>query len=168
MNVVGQPIEHRRSLLDLTNDRVAASTKETAHAPVAMVMVEDQEPGRRPAEQATATLRDAHRFDLFGRHAVLAHEACPVVLGSSGVGVGSAPLTQAGIALGPVLRAVPPRSGIGAVPAIGPAVPARSREGGQREFAGAVGTAFRHAPIMPYQPCHADVLLELANREDAG
>lgn len=164
VNVGGESIKERWGLLDLTDDRVATPAQQAADSSAAVVMVEDQKSGGYHAEEAPPALPDPHRLDLLRGQLVLAHETRAPVFGTGSFGISSAPATQAGVASWSVLHAVSPRSGIRAVPAVGPDVPTGSGEGVDRKILRAVGAAFGHAPIVPHQPCHADVLLELANR----
>jgi hypothetical protein len=166
--IVHEPSDQYRREFDLPHDRVAAATEQPANCSRLMVMVDDQIASRGVTEDAPTVLRLAHGVNLGGGESVLPHQPCAQILCPRSLGVRSAPLAKSLVpapSVGDPVGAVPLAS---AGAALGPAAPPVG-EVGIGKFAGA-DAAGEHDPIMPRgtdtqpdQPCHADVLLELAN-----
>jgi hypothetical protein len=163
MNVIRQPIHDRRCLLDLADDRVAASAEHSANQAGDVIMVHDQEACGQPANETTPVLGSTHRFHLVRSEAVLAHKSGSQICGLRCRRIGCAPSTKASVTPSAVLNPVAAASFIGAGTTVRTEVLPGLREGVYREVSVAVCAPLRHVAIMPYQPCHADVLLELAS-----
>lgn len=171
--VLADPVKDDRRQLNLTDERVAAPTEEPAHTTSVVTVVHHEIAARGIAEQASTSLGLRHRLNLLGREVVLPHQAGAQVLGPRSLGVRPTPLTEALIPTSLVGLPVPTAAFVRARLAVGPQVLARLREGLKRQVLTTV-CASLHAISMAYQhgnvwrldqPCHADVLLELANRE---
>lgn len=170
--VLDKTLDDQRRQFDLTHDRVAAAAQHAAHRARVVIVVDDELASGRVAEQAATTLRQAHRFDLGRREAVLPHEACADVLGPRGFGILPAPLTQTFVSTLAVRDAVCPVPFAGALAALAAGL-APVGVGGLGEISCA-DSAVQHESTLPRstdtrldQPCHADVLLELANAEES-
>lgn len=166
------PVEDDRVCFNSTKERVARRAERTAHSPRRVAMVHEQF-AFDAADQAPAILRSLHRRHIVGGEPVLAHIPGPEVLRSSSIGVGSTPFLKTLIASSLVFLRVLPRALVRAVLAVGPEVLARLTEAIDGKRLAAAGARLgRHRFSVACQrdntrelgqPCHADVLLELAN-----
>lgn len=172
--VCAQALDEQRRELDLPNDGVAAAAQKTAHTTRRVAVVHDQGTSGRVAQEAVAVLRLVHLIDLLGSESVLALQPRPKVLLSSSLRVGPSPLSQALVPPLAVGLSVVTVMAARAVAALASAQPPFG-ERLVRQVARALA-AVGHAPIVPCgtntptldQPCHADVLLELANQAEVG
>lgn len=170
--VLADPIQDDWRQFDLPHDRVAAPAQQAANAAGLVMVVDDEVSRRRLTQQASAVLHFAHLLDLLRREVVLPTKACSEVLLPCSFGVATAPLSQTLVSPLAVRLTVFAVAAARAVTALGPGQPPR-RELGVGEVP-AADTACSHASIMPCstntrpldQPCHADVLLKLANGDD--
>lgn len=169
--VLADPLKNHRSQLDLPNKRVAASAEEPADASCVVTVINHEVTIGGTTKQASTMLRLRHCVNLFGREVVLPHQARPEILRLRGLGVRSTPLAETLVAASLVRLSVSAAALVRARLAVGPEVLARLREGRKRQVSSAVRAAL-HVLSMTYrrdnvwhvdQPCHADVLLELAN-----
>lgn len=167
VQVVAQPFKDTGSQFDLAHNRVATTAEHPADAPGLVAVVNDERPGVGPAQQAPTPLSLDHGLDL-GRHdLVLASEACPQILRPCGLRVAAPPFAQ------PFIPTLPIGLTVGTVPvADAGAALSASLTPVRESFVGTVGLAdstdhqmsIARLPDMD-QPCHADVLLEIANAE---
>ena len=170
--VCAQSLHEQGRELYLTNDGVATATQKAAHATRRVAVVHDQGASRRVAQETATVLRLAHLIDLLGSEPVLARQSRPKVLLSSSLRVSPSPLSQTLVPPLAVGLSVVTIAATRAIAALAPAQPPFG-ERFVRQVARALA-AVGHASIMPRdtntqaldQPCHADVLLELANRVD--
>lgn len=162
--------------LDPAQEGVAGWAQQPAHLAGAVVVV-DEQIALNAADQAPAVLSDAHGRDVLGGESVLAHQACPQILGAGGLRVVRPPLSEPLVAPGLVVSPVPPTAFVGAWFAVGAHVLARlaERREGQVLLAVDAPLGLSHDSSFAYQrgnvsdldqPCHADVLLEIANRNE--
>ena len=166
-----QALYEQRRHFDLADDRVAAPAQQTAHSARRVAMIHDQGTSGGVAEKATAILRFVHLFNMLGRESVLPLEPGSEVFLPGGLRVGLPPFPQALVPPLAVRLAVLTVAATRALAALTPAQPPI----GERVVGKITGAllASGHIPIMPRntstqpldQPCHADVLLELANAE---
>lgn len=171
--ILVDPAENDRSSLHLSNNGVTATTEEPSHATTVVAMVHNQIPVGGIAEKATPSLGVGHRTDLLRGQLVLPHQSRPEVASLGSLRISATPLSQALVTARFILLRVLPSSFIGAAFAIGPKVLARLRELIQRQRLAAAGaglclhpfsmTCQRDIAFGLDKPCHADVLLELAN-----
>ena len=167
--VCTQTLHDQGRKFDLPNDGVATAAQETAHATRRVTVVHDQGASGRVAQEAAAALCLVHLIDLLGSESVLALQPRPKVLSSSSLRIGLSPISQALVPPLAIGLSVVTVAAARAVAALGSAHPP-FRERLVRQVAIALPAA-SHAPIMPRdtntptldQPCHADVLLEIAN-----
>lgn len=133
------------------------------------------------ADQASTTLCDSHCFNIFGCQPVLALQAGTEVFGSGRIRIGPAPFSESFVAASFVLLRVLASLGVPAPLAIGAQTNSvlRARFGvlGQWQVLVAFAASFSsHVSSIACardtasgehadQPCHADVLLEIANGE---
>ena len=151
---------------DAAQERVARRAECSANGTRPMVVVHEQVAGYA-ADQAPTVLRGLEVIYLLGRQTVLALVAGAQILRLRGIGILPAPFTQTLVApftVGYAVGAVPSAR---AFPTFGALLPPLG-EVPVWEFAGAEA-ARHHGSTMPRgtdmleQPCHADVLLELAD-----
>ena len=170
--VADQTLYQQRRHLDLADDRVAAATQQATHSTCRVAVVHNQGASGRVAQEAATVLRLVHLVDLLGRESVLPLEPGTKVLLPGGFRVGLPPLPQALVPPLAVRLAVLAVAAARALAALASAQsPIGERIVGQ--VAGAL-PASDHTSIMPRstntraldQPCHADVLLALANRSE--
>lgn len=157
-----------RRKFNLANDGVAAAAQQPTNRARVMVVIDHQFARGRVTEQAPPTLRIAHRVNLGRRKPVLAHQSGAEILRLRGFRVVTSPFAEALVPTFPVGRPVLTVPRAHAHAALGPRT-TPGREGGFGELVGA-DSASDHVATMPCgtdtpldQPCHADVLLELAN-----
>ncbi len=162
-HVLTHASEDVRIRFNPAQERIARRAKRPANRPGRMVVIHKQD-ADHSADETSIVLRVLQLNDLFRREAVLALAAGAQILRFRGLRILLSPLAQAFISSLSICQSV------GAVP-VARAVPAFRtplapfREGRVRQFLG-TDAACEHASSMPRdtsQPCHADVLLELAN-----
>ena len=169
IEVADQTLDQQRRHFDLADDRVAAPAQQSAHSARCVAVIHNQGTSGGVAEKTAAVLRLVHLVDLLGRESVLPPESGPKVFLPGSLRVGLPPLPKALVPPLAVRQAVLAVASTRALAALAPAQPPI----GERvvgEIAGALLTS-GHAYIVPRgtntqaldQPCHADVLLELAN-----
>lgn len=173
--VLTDPIEDRWSHLDLADERVATPAQESANAAGVVTMIDHKSAVGRVTEQTSTLLRLGHDLDLLGGEVVLPHQAGAQVLRSGRLGIRPSPLSEALVPPGLVGLSVAAAALVRARLAVGAEVLSRLREGLKRQILTAVRASL-HALSMTCQrgnvarfdqPCHADVLLEIANSEPA-
>ncbi|MFA5712349.1 MAG: hypothetical protein WDA30_27635 [Mycolicibacterium sp.] len=176
--VLANALDQEWHQLNLADDRVAAPAQESAHSAGVVAVVDYQVAVRRVAEQATPILRLAHGLDVLRRQPVLPHQPSAQILSPRSLGVGPTPFSEALVAPRLVRLPVLPAAFVRARLAVRAQVLARLRERGQRQILPTVGAPARlHVFSLAWsrdsatqarrpldQPCHADVLLEVANR----
>ena len=165
--------EDVRSAFDLAQEGVARPTQQPPHAPSVVAVVDYQRSVGTLAEQAPPTLSGRHLVHLLRCEPVLPSQPRPLVLGFGGLRVPASPLSEAFVPSGLVGLRVRPTPLVRALLAVRAEVLARAAEvlGGLR--LPAVNTRLRlHLFSITVRragaglldaPCHADVLLELAN-----
>lgn len=169
MDVITEPFEDHRSDLDLADQCVAAPTQQPTNTTGLVAVVNDQQPVERIAEETPSALRDSHCLDLVRGQSVLPHESRTEILGLGCIGILTPPLSEPFVALRSVVSAVLAVPAAHTRPAF-PALPTPLGEG----FSELVRLADSadHSPSIALlhgtafgldQPCHADVLIELAN-----
>ena len=167
--VRAQSLHEQGREFDLPNDGVATAAQKAAHSTCGVAVVHDQRAGGRVAQETPAVLRLVHPIDLLWGESVLALQSRPKVLPSSSFGVIPSPLSQSFVpplAIGLSVVTVAATRAVAALPTTEPPF-GESLVG---EFARAL-SAIGHASIMPRDtntrpldaPCHADVLLDIAN-----
>lgn len=169
--VLVNAVEDDRTLLNLTDQRIAAAAEQPAHSASLVTVVNHQRAIGRAAEEALAALGDGHRFDLVRRQPVLPHQPRAKITGPSGVRVAPAPFSKPLVAPLLISLRVLPGALIAAALAVRPQVPPGLRELVQGQRLAALGARLHAFSVTcrcdnarPLdQPCHADVLLELAN-----
>jgi hypothetical protein len=161
-------VEQARGQLDLPDDGVAATTEHPPHAATYVAVVDNQDTPVRTTEQAPPTLGIDHRCGFLRSELVLPCEPSALVLRSRRLGVAPPPRSKALVPLGLVGLAVLTVPDAHARPALSsPTTPVRVRRIGLFDLADSTD----HVPSIARlhgtvdQPCHADVLIELANRE---
>lgn len=169
MDVRPQPVEQSWSHLDLPYDGVTTSAEQAPH-PLSVVAVVDHElAGAGLAEQALAALRLPHRHHLIWCEVILPGEPCPQVFSPRRIRVLSAPLAQPLVPAAPVglsVSTVPVADTRTAFPAS--ATPIGVIGIGLIDATYPAGHFYSLARLHGMglgldSPCHADVLLELAN-----
>lgn len=172
IEVADQTLYQQRGHLDLPDDRVAAAAQQAAHSPRRVAVVHDQDARGGVTEKASAVLSLVHFVDLPRREPVLPLEPGAEVLLSGGLRVRPTPLSQSLIPPSTIRLSVLAIAAACALATLASSQsPIGERVGGQ--VSGALA-AVGHASIMPCgtttrtldKPCHADVLLELANRSE--
>lgn len=174
--VLSHPHENLAVRFNPAQEGVAARTEQATHAPRCVAVVYEQ--ARFDAtDQAPAALRLVHRLNVVGREAVLALEPGSDVLCSGRLGVLPAPFPESFIAASLVRLGVLPSRRIAALLAVRPSLTAvavastRKLIDWLRLFALRARLGF-HIPSVTVrrdmvrrldQPCHADLLLVLAN-----
>lgn len=168
VQVTHHPLEDRRGRFNLPNERVARTAEQATYPPRLVAVIHDEHPIPTVAEAASPALRLPHRLHLRLGEPVLRHEGSPAVFGPSGLRVLSPPLPKALVSSSLVGLAVLPvpvthtRAALASLSA-----PVGERFG--RLVDGADTTDHLLSIVVMHgidQPCHADVLLELANAED--
>ena len=153
---------------DLSNDRVATTAQQAAHFLGTMAVIHNEQPGRRSAEETPVALFSPHYGNVLRPHAVFSLESRPKVFGFSRARIIPPPASQSLIALLLVLLCIDATTIVRACLAVRPEVCARLREFG-KGFALLAGSTLFHLSSITQshdildQPCHADVLLEIAN-----
>ena len=171
--VLSHPHEDLRVRLDTTQERVAAGAQEAPHA-TRRVAVVDEQVALDAADQAAPILGNAHRLDVLRREPVLPFEACALILRAGRLGVRPTPLPETFVPASLVRLAVLPGALVRAGLAVGVAVSTRAMEvvDRLRLAAGRAPLHLRfHASSVAWPcdtvqfdlPCHADVLLDIAN-----
>jgi len=164
VSVIGHPLEDAAVSFNTSEERVATGAQQAANMASNVAMIHEQI-ALNVADQAPAVLGLAHGFNIFGGQPILSLESGAKILGLRGFGVGHAPFPQSLIATFTVALPVFTVAFARAIATFG-TLPTPVGEGVIGEFAGAL-TASSHVSIMPRntdtQPCHADVLLEIAN-----
>lgn len=169
VEVADKTLDDHGGQLDLPHDRVAAPAQQAPHTAGHMAMVDDEHAVNRVAQETPVALPGSQLIDLGRRQPVLAHQPSAQVLRASGSWIASPPLAQSLVPTlavgGPVLAVPPARTAATLAPL---PTPVRKR------FVGLIDAAnLAFHPQQPSavawhgskldQPCHADVLLELAN-----
>ena len=171
IEVAGQTLYQQRGHLDLPDDRVATAAQQAAHSPRRVAVVHDQDARGGVTEKASAVLRLVHFVGLLRREPVLPLEPGTEVLLSGGLRVRPTPLSQSlvpPLTIRLSILAVAAACALATLATSQPPI----REGVGGQISGAL-SAVGHTSSMPCgtitrtldQPCHADVLLELANAE---
>lgn len=96
--VSADAFQNHGSQLNLAHDRVAVAAEQTANPTGVVVMVDDEFPRGRVAEEAPPTLQVAHLLDFFRREVVLPLEPRSKVLLSGLLGVAAPPLAKSLVA----------------------------------------------------------------------
>lgn len=157
--------------LNAPQERVAARAEHPPHPARFMAVIHEQF-ALGAAYQTPPFLCNAHRLDLVGSQPILTLESSAEILGSGRFGVRPTPLTQSSVSLLAILLAVAARYLIAARLAPGVEVLASRIELRSRLVCPALDAGLGlHVPSLAWhgqmawldQPCHADVLLELAN-----
>jgi len=171
VDVAADSIQDHRGRLDLADERIARSAEQPANASRCVAVVDNEHPAISVTEQAAAILSGPHSLDFGLSESVLRHECSSPVLRLGCLGVLPSPLTQPLVASHLVGLPVVPVPGADAPPAFSP-VAAPVRKGLIRHIDRAHATdhvlsiARMHGMVTALdQPCHADVLLELANNQ---
>jgi hypothetical protein len=172
--ILAQALDQQRGLFHLTHDRVATPAQQAAYASGGVAVINDEIPTGGVAEKAATTLGLPHLFQVLGGQAVLPHEAGAQVFLPSGFRVRSAPCAQTFVPASFVCLSV---LAVAAGRACA-ALPAFKTPLGELRVGQVLGAeaACRHQEIMSRdtntqpldQPCHADVLLEIANQGEGG
>lgn len=167
--------------LDSAKKCITTRAQQAAN-PTRYVAVVHKQVTLNAADQASTILRDSHCFNIFGCQPVLVFQAGAEVFGSGRIRVGSAPFSKSFVAASFVLLRVLASFGVAASLAVGAQTDAvlRARFGvlrqGQILMALTAWFSFHTASITcahdtvsdehADQECHADVLLEIANKEN--
>lgn len=179
--VVRHPGQDRAVRLHAAEERVATRAQKAAHFTCAVTVIH-KEVSLNIADQAAAVLRLAHHFNVIGSKPVLSLQSRADVLRARSLWIITSPLAQARVALLLVVLGVLPRHLVAAVLAVRAAIGAVSVSRScvllQRKLATALCadlglhassiTRRRDMTTELDSPCHADVLLEIANRECHG
>lgn len=168
--VVAHAIEDVGVRFDAPEKGVAGRAERASNRPSGVAVVHEKV-ALDTADQTTAVLRFLHGVDVLRGEAVLALVTGAEILGLRSLGIGAPPRTKSRVALLPVGRAVLAVAETCALSALSSAEPP-IRERIVRQFARALA-ALGHTSTVPRntdmqvldQPCHADVLLEIANQE---
>lgn len=169
--VCRQSLDDRRRPFDLSDDGVARAAQQSSNAPRVVAVVDHQRSVQRVAQETATVLGRAHLINLGRREPVLAHQSSADVFLSRSLRVGPAPLAQ------PFVPTISIRLAVLAVAlarAVSADLPLNAPRGELlgRQSALARLARNRHASIIAPtgdtstpldEPCHADVLLELAN-----
>lgn len=170
--ILNQAGNEQRRQLDLADDGIAAATEQSANHARFMVVIHYKVSRIRGAEQTSTTLQFPHRIDLGWRQAVLLHEPSAEILLLGSAWIGPAPFAQsliAALSIGLTVLAIACARAL----ATDAAMATPFGEHADVKITGASGTGNCHASSVARsrgnarrhadQPCHADVLLELAN-----
>ena len=170
--IFGQTVDQQRRQLDLSDNRVAAPAKKSTDAARLVAVINDECASGRVTQEASSILRFVHLVHLLRSEPVLPLQSRPKVLRPGGLRVGSAPLSQSFVPALAVRLAVLSVAATRALSTLS-SLKAPIRESIIGQIAGALA-ATGHALIMQRntntrpldQPCHADVLLAIANGGD--
>lgn len=181
VSIGGHALQDISVCLDSAEECITTRAQQTPD-PTRYVAVVHKQVTLNTADQASTILCDSHCFNIFGRQPVLALQAGTEVFGSGRIRIGPAPFSKSFVAASFVLLRVLASLGIPASLAVGAQANAvlRARFGvlGQGQVLVTFAARFSfHVPSIAYardtasgehadQPCHADVLLEIANREE--
>lgn len=172
ISIVGHSLENGTVGFHAAKERIAAWAQQAANVPTRVAVVHEKGT-LYPANQASPFLGLAHSFNVFRRQPILALQTGPKVFGLGCIRILSAPLAKALVA--PIPVGLPILTGrlVPAVFAVGAKILTRLGEPFEGKGVAALRTSL-HVFSMSYQrgntqrradlPCHADVLLELANR----
>jgi hypothetical protein len=169
--VLNQSTKQLWHQLDLAHDGVAASAEQPAHAAGRMAVINDQVAFGGAAQQAPTVLRRSHRLNLFWRELVLPHQSGSQILRFGQLRILASPLTKSFVTSCLIGLAILPISAAGADTALW-SFPAPLAEFGFIQAEPASLACQQHPSIVAWsrdittdidQPCHADVLIELAN-----
>lgn len=161
--------QYGRVRLHAAQEGVAGSAKHRAHhtAPVAVV---NDERCFNGADSAAPFLGRRHSLHFRDGQAVVLPQTFPLVNCARRIGVLRAPSSQTRVSRGAISRSIFRTSAVRARTAVRAPVAPRLRERRKRQglFAVRAGSRVHTNTIRQLdQPCHADVLLNLANKKRA-